>query len=193
MKIFQRKNMANFISLCRIFVLPLLFLSAFFDMPFLFVTAIMLGILLDWLDGFIARRLKIESDLGRRLDTFFDFLVTVSELAIFIYFLRDDFYSLLSQLYPWLIFLVASDFLKHSVSLLYKRTFCLLHLNLSRASSIPMFSLFIFSVPYGFNMFLFKLTVVMVVLGNLEAAVIYLIKKKKIDMRVNSILELERK
>ena len=67
-----RKNIANIITITRIFGTICML---FFDVPskWFYIAYVYSG-LSDVLDGFFARRLKIESDLGRKLDSISDLL-----------------------------------------------------------------------------------------------------------------------
>lgn len=72
-----RKNIANYITIVRIicvFILLALpvFSNAFFILYFIAGTS-------DVLDGFLARKLKIQSEFGARLDSFAD--ISLSQIA----------------------------------------------------------------------------------------------------------------
>ncbi len=86
-------NVANFITSLRLYLSPLFFVAAFLPYwtsgRFALITTILLWILFvvielsDMLDGMVARRQKIVSDLGKLLDPFAD---VVSRLTYFVVF-----------------------------------------------------------------------------------------------------------
>jgi phosphatidylglycerophosphate synthase len=76
----------NLLSSLRITLAPGMLGAAYSNSKTGFVTLLCFAILTDALDGFLARRLKAESEMGRRLDRWGDAL-TVSLGAVGIYFL----------------------------------------------------------------------------------------------------------
>ena len=75
-------NTANAITVCRIVLSILLFLCPVYSVPF-WIVYVSAGVT-DVLDGFIARKMKITSTLGSRLDTAADFVFFIVCLIIFI-------------------------------------------------------------------------------------------------------------
>ena len=67
------KNIPNILSICRIFLSLLLLLLKPLGIPF-FIIYIICGIS-DFLDGFIARKYKVTTKLGARLDSIADFVM----------------------------------------------------------------------------------------------------------------------
>lgn len=93
---FLRSNIANIISLSTIpFALCAfyyIFIADFF-FSFLFIN---IAFFLDTLDGYFARKLKIESEIGRLIDSFCDILnyLIYPALLIFVFFRFDIILSL---------------------------------------------------------------------------------------------------
>ena len=75
-------NTANAVTVCRIILSLSLFLCPVFSVPF-WIVYVSAGAT-DVLDGYIARRMKITSTLGSRLDTVADLVFFVVCLIIFI-------------------------------------------------------------------------------------------------------------
>ncbi len=76
------KNLPNFLTLSRLASLPVLLFLMFIDASWAAWTALFLytlGCITDWLDGWLARKLKIESAFGKFLDPIADkiFVITV--------------------------------------------------------------------------------------------------------------------
>ena len=94
------KNLPNLLSLTRLACAPLMVASAFEtgSRPWFFA---LLGIALltDALDGFLARRLHAESDLGRRLDSWGDYAMT-SAVVVVIWILWPD---VMQREWPWFL------------------------------------------------------------------------------------------
>ncbi|MFA5080072.1 MAG: CDP-alcohol phosphatidyltransferase family protein [Candidatus Paceibacterota bacterium] len=92
LKIFLKNNFANIISLATVpFALCsfyYIFLGDFF-LSFLFIN---IAFFLDTLDGYFARKLKIESAIGKLIDSFCDVINYLIYPALFIYkFFNFDF------------------------------------------------------------------------------------------------------
>jgi len=66
-------SLPNMVSALRILLAPLLFLLALLQLPWWFLGVLMLSGLTDMLDGILARRLRLTSPLGARLDSWGDF------------------------------------------------------------------------------------------------------------------------
>jgi len=110
-KIVPWYNVANLISFLRLAMLPVIavfyigdfFPSAKLVAMILFITAAMT----DWFDGFIARRFKLTTDLGKLLDPIADKLLTFLGFAL----IFSDV-ALLGTLYPvWfavMVFFIAT-------------------------------------------------------------------------------------
>ncbi len=93
-------NVPNILSLSRIVFLPLLYIFVIFDMRLAFlITFIILGST-DYFDGLIARKFKVVSSVGKRLDSIADLFFYLST-AWFFYMLYAAY------LMPNILFLVA--------------------------------------------------------------------------------------
>lgn len=69
------KNLPNIISSIRILMVPVLLYLAVSQQAMIFIVVLIFTALTDALDGYLARRLKLVSDLGAKLDSWGDFLV----------------------------------------------------------------------------------------------------------------------
>lgn len=76
-----RSLVPNLLSALRIALMPAVLLTAVGGSKRWF-TGLLLGALLtDAFDGYLARKLKAESELGRKLDSFADYLVMITGIA----------------------------------------------------------------------------------------------------------------
>jgi phosphatidylglycerophosphate synthase len=75
----MRKNLPNLLSLMRLACAPVMVASAFTSGSRAWFFALFgMALVTDALDGFLARRLQAESDLGRRLDSWGDYAMTAA-------------------------------------------------------------------------------------------------------------------
>ena len=69
------KNIPNFLSGFRLIAAPILLVIARQDRPILFLATLAASLMTDAIDGFMARRFKVASKAGARLDSWADFLI----------------------------------------------------------------------------------------------------------------------
>ena len=65
-------NVPNVLSFYRILALPFIFYAIYSNQKSLFITLISVNLITDILDGYIARKFKLETELGARLDSLAD-------------------------------------------------------------------------------------------------------------------------
>jgi phosphatidylglycerophosphate synthase len=82
-------NIANLITACRIALAPILLLLAWNGLEHLFLACLIAALVSDIVDGQIARRLNLASELGARLDSWAD-LLTYTSIPLATYWLRPD-------------------------------------------------------------------------------------------------------
>lgn len=79
-------NIALVLTLSRIIIAPIIFFLVIFDQIFISILLFIFCGFTDYLDGYLARKLKIESRLGEILDPIGDkFLITFALISIAIY------------------------------------------------------------------------------------------------------------
>lgn len=83
------KNIPNFLSSFRLIAAPFLLIIAWLDKPNLFLAVLAVSLLSDAVDGFLARRLKVTSKTGTKLDSWGDF-VTYVTVALCAWWLWPD-------------------------------------------------------------------------------------------------------
>ena len=99
----MKKHIPNVLTLCNLLTgcLGIYFVFEYKEFSFAIVFVLIAGFF-DWLDGWLARRMKVESNIGKQLDSFAD-LVSFGLLPAFCVILAfHDFflYSLLAFLMP---------------------------------------------------------------------------------------------
>ncbi|MEO6874511.1 MAG: CDP-alcohol phosphatidyltransferase family protein [Opitutaceae bacterium] len=83
------RNIANVITGCRILLAPVLLLLAWLGKEQLFLACLIVSLLSDIIDGQIARRFGLASELGSRLDSWAD-LLTYAAVPVATAWLRPD-------------------------------------------------------------------------------------------------------
>ncbi len=76
-----RSLVPNLLSALRIALMPAVLLTAVGGSKRWFAGLLVAALLTDAFDGYLARRLKAESELGRKLDSFADYLVMLTGIA----------------------------------------------------------------------------------------------------------------
>lgn len=82
-------NLPNIVSILRIFMAPVLLVLAYFQYPGIFIITLLFTLFTDVLDGFLARRLNMITELGAHLDSWGDFFIYTT-LAISAWWLWPD-------------------------------------------------------------------------------------------------------
>lgn len=114
------KYMANSLSILRIILaLSLLFISVYG--PFFIAIYLLCG-LTDILDGWVARKLQIESTLGARLDSIGDFVLVLVILVLFIPLFTLPFFIII-----WIIAIAIVRILSVLVNFYKYHTFAMIH------------------------------------------------------------------
>lgn len=103
----MKRNLPNLLSETRIVLAPVLVAVAWIgDSRLWFVVLFVTGMLTDAFDGLLARRWHVQSDLGRRLDSWGDYVIAVATVAG-IWKLWPD---LVHEQWPWFLTALAGWF-----------------------------------------------------------------------------------
>lgn len=70
-------NLANVLTLSRLVLAPVVFALIAYKYPIAAVAVFLIAAITDWLDGLAARRLKVNSAIGRQLDPLVDKVLVV--------------------------------------------------------------------------------------------------------------------
>ncbi|MDC7126676.1 MAG: CDP-alcohol phosphatidyltransferase family protein [Spirochaetales bacterium] len=178
--IIKLKSIPNIISISRI-ILSLLLLCLFKN-PVMFVVIYLLAGLSDILDGFIARRYRLESDLGARLDSLGD-LVFYIILGVYLVIEQRDL--LLFYLIP-----IAAVFITRILSLILglarHKKLTLIHTIANKTAGLLIFMLPIMLILKQ-NYFL-ALAIVIALLSSIEEMLIIILSPKgQINLNQKSI------
>jgi CDP-diacylglycerol--glycerol-3-phosphate 3-phosphatidyltransferase len=188
-----RLQAANLITVARLGVLPFIVLAGLLKQPGIVVALFAAQAALDAVDGWVARRLKIESDLGRKLDTVIDLLIWLPSLALFVWLVRDEFARIL-PLYPHLFIIpILTSILMYATAYHYLHAVAAIHLYSAKLTSAFVLLLMLTMLLDRFYPLLGYLTAGAGVLFHLEAITIYVLQKDKTDENVTSLVQVIRK
>jgi len=102
-------NIPNRITLSRLFLSIVFFVFLtyrYFDVAFVIF---LIAVVTDWLDGYLARKWKLSTDLGRLVDPFVDKVIICGTFIIFVHVAED-------VIAPWMVItIVAREFLVSSI------------------------------------------------------------------------------
>jgi phosphatidylglycerophosphate synthase len=192
-RIFQRQQLANIISLSRLGFLPLIVRAGLLRQPEVFVGLFAAQLSLDAVDGFVARRLHIESDLGRRLDTVIDLAIWLPSMALFVWLVWDEFTRVFPA-YPHLFIVpTITSILMYVTAYHYLHTVGAIHLYSGKLTSALVLLLMVTMLLDRFHPLLGYLTACAGVVYHLEAMTIYFLKKDQTDENVTSLLHVFRR
>lgn len=176
-RIIMKKNVVtvpNILSFYRIVTFPLVLYFAISKYENLFVIFLIINLITDVLDGYIARRFNMQTELGARLDS-------IADVGTFILAITGIFIFKGNDLEPHIISFITFlglYLLSNIISLIKFRRFPSLHLYSWKIGGyiqgIFFFTLFVF----GFNVYVYYFMVIWGILSFLEHITIQLIIKE---------------
>ncbi|GEM_PF-2244501 len=185
-----RQQLANIISFSRLGFLPLLVTAGLLKQPEIFVGLFAVQLFLDAVDGFVARRLHIESDLGRRLDTIIDLMIWLPSIGLFIWLAWDEFTEIF-PIYPHLFIIpTLTSIFMYGTAYYYLHTMAAIHLYSGKLASALVLLLMLTMLLDRFYPLLGYLTAGAGVIYHLEAMLIYFTQKEQTDENVTSCLQI---
>lgn len=138
------KHIPNLISICRIVILFSLFFA--YRYPVLFLVLYLITGLTDVLDGYLARKWKVQSDLGAKLDSFADLImylcITISILLI----LSKE----VIQFIPGVILIIVVRVINLLLVAIKFHTFAIIHTIANKATGLGVFLLPLFALAKWF-------------------------------------------
>ncbi len=104
-------NIPNILSFYRILSFPFVMYFALSGYENIFVILLAINLITDILDGFIARRFNMQTELGARLDSIGDIGVYISAITGIFMFKANDFTPHLISFYIFLALFISSNIL----------------------------------------------------------------------------------
>jgi CDP-diacylglycerol--glycerol-3-phosphate 3-phosphatidyltransferase len=132
------KNIPNIITLSRI-ILSVLLLFVL-DRTVLFISIFLLCGASDVLDGYLARRMKLNGKLGAKLDSASDFILFMITVICMVILLGED----LNQFYPYFIFIIVIRFLSLITAAVKYHSFLIIHTLGNKLTGILIYAAVIF-------------------------------------------------
>jgi cardiolipin synthase (CMP-forming) len=161
----------NLLSFYRVIIFPVILYFIIKDKEMLFALFIILNLVTDFLDGFIARKFNLQTEFGARLDSMGDNLTYVLAFAGILVFKTDE---LRPHLISFLSFLFLS-ILMVIISLIKFRRFSSFHLYSFKTGGYIKGMFFITLFFYGFITPFYYLMITWAILSAIEHITIQLI------------------
>jgi cardiolipin synthase len=173
-------NVPNLLSLLRLLSFPLILYLVFSHQERMFIILIIIALVTDILDGFIARTFNLESEFGAKLDSYADNLMYVGAITGLIVFKAEDFAP---YLVSFTIFILL--FILPKIVAYYKfREFPSLHLYSSKAATLLQGLFFLYLFLIGFHSLFYYIVIIWCILSYLEQiAVLILIPESRSDLK----------
>jgi CDP-diacylglycerol--glycerol-3-phosphate 3-phosphatidyltransferase len=170
----------NIITSCRLIIDPVILYFIIADKETLFAIFLTINLLSDALDGFLARRLKQETEIGAKLDAFADnFTYVLAFIGIFVFKMEDIRPHIVSFII--MITMLVSTVI---VSLVKFRKFPTYHLYTTKAGGYIEGGFFICLFLIGFVTPWYYLVVAWAIMGSIECIIINLmIPEMRSDIR----------
>ncbi len=176
----SKYNIANVITFGRVIALPFLFASVLARNKEYFLISLATFILLDIVDGRLARKLKIESDLGKKLDYYVDLIVLTPANIFFFILAADALQDFLIPSIATLVTLAGFSFIVKGIGYCRFGRFPNPHLLSKMIPNIPLF-LFFAAVLLEFPFYsLFYISAVLRLGGHLEEMLIYVVADNRL-------------
>lgn len=102
-------NIPNRITLSRLFLAIVFFVFLTYKYLDIAFVIFLIAAVTDWLDGYLARKWELSTDLGRLVDPFVDKVIICGTFIIFVHFAKEI-------IAPWMVItIVAREFLVSSI------------------------------------------------------------------------------
>jgi phosphatidylglycerophosphate synthase len=182
-------RLPNFISMFRLLAAPVLLMMAVAQMPDAFAYLLIPALFSDAVDGWLARKLQCESEIGSLLDSAAD-ITLMAVIIVSIWFLHPAVYQ---QHWPIIAIVFVVWSVAHLLALLRYRRPASFHTRLLQ-TGILLFGLFaLLMFTYGFIPWLLYVAGIVSLIGAAEHfALLYLLPKWTPNIR-GGLLEVLRK
>ncbi|MCD7899045.1 MAG: CDP-alcohol phosphatidyltransferase family protein [Bacteroides sp.] len=161
-------NIPNLLSFYRILVFPYILYLAITEQENLFAIFLVINLLTDILDGFIARRFNMQTEFGARLDSAADIGTYILAIAGIFIFKAEDFRPHLISFYIFIFLLLAA----YILSLIRFGRFPSLHLYSWKIGGYIQGGFFCVLFLFGFNTVFYYFMIIWGILAFCEHMVI---------------------
>ena len=145
------RKIPNQITLVRILLVPFLYYFAYYNNRTAFILLLVITAITDAFDGFLARRLRQESEFGRSFDSVADKIIYFSLIPWF-YFLEKEMFL---EKINFIIILAVTAILSQIISLLKYEKLVFRHTILAKTAAVILFISIILGFLTSFNDLIF--------------------------------------
>ena len=170
----NRFNIPNLLSFYRIITFPFVLYLAINKHENLFVIFLIINLITDILDGFIARKFNLQAEFGARLDSIADIGTYILAFLGVYFFKLDDFSPFYLSFMSFLFLFLCSNVL----SLIKFKRLPSLHLYSSKIGGYIQGFFFFHLFVYGFNVYFYYFMILWAILSLLEHISVQLIIKE---------------
>ena len=177
---FKEYNLADWFSFYRIAAAPLLLALLWIDQRYLFAGLLLLSYSCDAVDGILARRLKLSSERGARLDSLGDQItVLIGLLGIIIFE-----FEFIEKNYIPIIIVLLMNIIQQIISLIKYRKTSAFHTILAKLTAIIEAIFVVWLLFFGAINWLFIVLIVIAFFESLEETIlIFMYKKWVVDVK----------
>lgn len=168
---FQNYNLADWISMFRIIVVPLLLTLIFLDHKSFFSWLLLISFFSDMIDGFIARYFKMTSSRGARLDSIGDICILIMSLAGILKFEMD----FLEEYYILLLFALGFYLMEMILALRKYGKLSSFHTYLSKVAMLLQGVFILSLLLLGFFPWLFYAAIIVTIISVIEEMIILML------------------
>ncbi len=170
----------NLLSFYRIFSFPVVLYFALARNESVYFILLLVNLVTDVLDGFIARKFNMQTEFGARLDSFADIGMYVLAFVGVVCFKAKEIEPYVMSFYLFLLFFVLPEI----VSFIKFRSFPSLHLYSSKIGGFLMGGFFFTLFVFGFySVFYYVMLLVAIISFMEEIIVVLVLSKLKSDVK----------
>jgi len=173
-KIKQNINIPNILSFYRLITFPAVLYFAFAQNKKIFAILLVINLITDSLDGIIARRFNLQTQLGAVLDSYADIGMYISAIIGVIIFKSED----LAPHFISVIIFIVTFILPKIISYYKFKKFPSLHLYSSKVGGYMQGFFFFILFVLGFNTIFYYFTVIFGILTFIEQSVVVIVSKE---------------
>ncbi len=182
-------NAANKITLFRLLLLPLMWVSALLDHIYLLIILIIFNAIGDIADGYVARKFKQETALGAKFDGYVDMAIYFSIFIWSIFFFPKIFMDHLTLT----LILVGIGIAPLTISLIKFKRITAFHLLSSKVLAALIVGVFILALLLSQAIKpILIILIIAIIYNSLERCLILIINKKKTE-KLSSIWDIIKK
>jgi len=187
MKYLRIESLPDMLCYARLLLVPVVLALALLGLPFWTGIALLAGGLTDVLDGAIARRRKVVTEYGSRLDSVADTLMEISAAAALL-LLRPDIFTRHPVILGAWVALEASWIILGWIRF---RRIANLHLYLTKAGGVLAYSFIVYTFVFGYSEAFFRAAAALLIVSSIECLMIVTFARS-VDENMKSIYHARR-